>query len=225
MSDLDGFLGKVVKDSADGAFKQSGYVDGLKLVGQRQINISQTEQITDQKEYIAELETQIKNLRRENFNLKENLNKTNKPQKTKFDFVDQEVLDGLSVNEMIGVKAATRKINQEYENLLSQPMHVIAEKNQNFKETYEEQQTLLADWMVSQKAFKELAIQFGLEKGMDSSEVIEMGLDKAIDVLEDRNEPSHNTIASNSSVIEPRKEKLVENYHRNKSSRKAKKGS
>lgn len=225
MSDLDGFLGKVVIDANNDALKQSGHVDGLKLVGQRQINISQTEQITGQKEYIIELETQIKILKRENYNLKENLKQHHEPKKTKFDFVDQEVLDGLSINEMIGVEAATRKIKNEYENLLSQPMHVIAEKNQNFKETYEEQQTLLADWMVSQKAFKELAIQFGLEKGMDSSEVIEMGLDKKIDVLENRNEPEHNTNAGDGNTIAPRKEQLIEKYHKEKATRKARKRS
>ncbi len=224
MSDLDGFLGKVAKDSADGAFKQSGYVDGLKLVGQRQINISQTEQITDQREYITELETQIRNLKRENFNLKENLNKTNKPQKTKFDFVDQEILDELSIKEMVGVKAATRKIKHEYENLLAQPMHVIAGQNESFKETYEIQQTLLADWMVSQKAFKELAIQFGLEKGLEPQEVIEMGLDKEIDVLEDKHNQSHKTNFSDSTHSEDRRENLKDKAIKDKAARKAKKG-
>jgi len=90
MSDMDGFLGKVLTDANNGANRQSEFVDGLKLVGQRQINISQTEQITDQKEYISELETQIKNLRRENFNLKEKIKKSEQPKKTKLDFVDQE---------------------------------------------------------------------------------------------------------------------------------------
>lgn len=219
MSDMDDFLGKVVKESAEGSLKQSGLVDGLKLIGQRQINISQIEQISDQKEYILELETQLRNLKRENFNLK----KAEKPKKTKFDSVDQEVLDELSMNEMIGVKAATRKIQHEYEELLAQPMHVIAQQNENFKETYEEQQTLLADWMVSQKAFKELAIQFGAEKGLPVQEVIEMGLDKKIDVLEDRNDPSHNTNAGDGTTISPRKEQLVEKYHKDKAQRKAKK--
>ncbi len=210
MSDLDGLLGKVVTDANNGANRQSDAVDGFKLIGQRQINIKQLDQIIDQKEYIAELETQIRSLKRENFNLKDNLKKSNKPQKTKFDFVDQEVLDSLSINEMIGVEAATRKIKSEYENLLSQPMHVIAEKNENFKETYEEQQTLLADWMVSQKAFKELAIQFGLEKGLEPQDVIEMGLDKKIDVLEDKHEPSHNTNVGDATLIGNRRGKLID---------------
>ncbi len=209
MSDLDGLLGKVVTDANNGANRQSDAIDGFKLIGQRQINIKQLDQIIDQKEYITELETQIRSLKRENFNLKENLKESATSEKTTFDFVDQEVLDGLSVNEMIGVEAATRKINQEYENLLSQPMHIIAEKNQNFKEAYEEQQTLLADWMVSQKAFKELAIQFGLEKGLEVEEVIEMGLDKKIDVLQDKHEPSHNTNVGDATLISKRRDKLI----------------
>jgi len=225
MSDMDGFLGKVLTDANNGANRQSDAIDGFKLIGQRQINISQLEQITDQKDYILELETQIRSLKRENFNLKENLKKNETPKKTKFDFVDQEILDGLSINEMVGVQAATRKIQHEYESLLSQPMHIIAEQNANFKETYEEQQTLLADWMVSQKAFKELAIQFGVEKGFQPSEVIEMGLDKKIDVLEDRNDPSHNTNVGDATLIGNRKESLIEKYHKDKSARKAKKGS
>jgi len=223
MSDMDGFLGKVLTDANNGANRQSEFVDGLKLVGQRQINISQTEQITDQKEYISELETQIKNLRRENFNLKEKIKKSEQPKKTKFDFVDQEILDGLSINEMVGVRAATRKIQHEYESLLSQPMHIIAQQNENFKETYEEQQTLLADWMVSQKAFKELAIQFGAEKGLDPNEVIDMGLDKKIDVLEDRNDPSHNTNVGDATLIGNRKESLIEKYHKDKALRQSRK--
>lgn len=45
---------------------------------------------------------------------------------------------------------------------------------------------LLADWMVSQKAFKELAIQFGIEKGLTPTEVHQMGLNKELDVLENK---------------------------------------
>lgn len=208
MSDMEGFLGKVVKDSAEDAFKQSGFVDGLKLIGQRAINISQIEQITDQKEYIIELETQIKNLRRENYNLKEKIKQSEKPKKTKFDFVDQEILDELSMNEMIGVKAATRKIQHEYELLLSQPMHVIAQQNENFKETYEEQQTILAKWMVSQKAFKELAIQFGLEKGLEPSKVIEMGNGEKINVIDNKNNTDHGTRADDIPFLEKNKDKI-----------------
>lgn len=65
MSDMEGFLGKVVKDSIDDANKFSGQMDGLKLIGQRQINISQQEQISEDRKWIRELEAQIKKLQSE----------------------------------------------------------------------------------------------------------------------------------------------------------------
>ena len=95
-----------------------------------------------------------------------------------------------------------------YQKLLAKPMAEIAHANRSFKETYEKQMELLADWMVSQKAFKELAIQFGIEKGLTPTEVIQMGLNKNIDVLESNNETSHNTNANNSSIIKPHIDKL-----------------
>ena len=106
---------------------------------------------------------------------------------------------------------ATIKYKEEaeyYKKLLAKPMAEIAQANRSFKETYEAQMDLLAEWMVSQKSFKELAIQFGIEKGLTSDEVIEMGLNKKIDVLESNNETSHNTNANNSSIIKPHIDKL-----------------
>lgn len=97
---------------------------------------------------------------------------------------------------------------ESYQKLLTKPMAEIAEANRSFKETYEAQMELLADWMVSQKAFKELAIQFGIEKGLTSDEVIKMGLDKKIDVLENRHDVSHNTNVGDSVYIGPRVDKL-----------------
>ena len=106
---------------------------------------------------------------------------------------------------------ATIKYKEEaeyYKKLLAKPMAEIAQANRSFKETYEAQMDLLAEWMVSQKAFKELAIQFGIEKGLTSDEVIKMGLDKKIDVLENRHDVSHNTNVGDSVYIGPRVEKL-----------------
>ncbi len=112
-----------------------------------------------------------------------------------------------------------------YKQLLAQPMQVIAEHNGDFKKTYEEQQTLLADWMVSQKAFKELAIQFGSEKGFSPTEVIDIGLDKEIDVLENRNNPSNKTNFSDSAHTKERQVALIEKYNKDKANRKVKKSS
>lgn len=86
-----------------------------------------------------------------------------------------------------------------------------------------EQQEVLADWIVSQKAFKELAIQFGGQIGVDTEEVIEMGLDKKIEVLENKNNPSHRTNADGSQFVTNLSEKLKEKFHKDKAERQAKK--
>jgi len=104
--------------------------------------------------------------------------------------------------------------------LLCKPMAEIAEKNGNFKETYEKQMELMATWMVSQKAFKQLAIEFGAEKGLTTDEVIEMGKDKEIDVLESNNDEANNTNANNSSIIRPKIEQLKEKYNRERKHKK-----
>ena len=50
----------------------------------------------------------------------------------------------------------------ELEALLAKPMAEIAAKNGRFRETYDKQQEMLADWIVSQRAFKELAMSMVL---------------------------------------------------------------
>jgi hypothetical protein len=82
-----------------------------------------------------------------------------------------------------------------YKDLLCKPMAEIAEVSGNFKETYEKQMELMADWMVSQKAFKELAIQFGFEKGVSKDETIKIAQSKKQDVLNQRHDPENNTNA------------------------------
>jgi hypothetical protein len=116
----------------------------------------------------------------------------------------------------------TIRENNYYRTLLSKPMLEIAEANGAFKQTYEMQMAFVADWMVSQKAFKELAIEFGEKQGLTAQEVIEMGKDKAIDVLENKNNPIHITNASDAPEIIPRKELLIERYKQRKADRKTK---
>ena len=103
--------------------------------------------------------------------------------------------------------------NKYYSKLLAKPMAEIAQANRSFKETYEAQMELLADWMVSQKAFKELAIQFGIEKGLTSDEVHQMGLNKELDVLENRNDPSHKTNSNTIKGIEHYIDSLKMKFH------------
>lgn len=81
------------------------------------------------------------------------------------------------------------KENQLYKNLLTKPMHEIASINGNFEKTYHEQQTILGEWMVSQRAFKELAIQLGIQIGRTKEDIIAEGLANDVKVL--NNETQH----------------------------------
>lgn len=223
MSDMDGFLGKVFNDSLADSKEHKNNMDGYRLIGQRKVNIVQQEKISEQTAYIRELERTIQELKSKNSSLKETVDSNiARPRE-----MAKNLEDAIRIGKD-AYKTSTQireEESQKYESLLAQPMHIIAQQNEKFKETYEEQQTLLADWMVSQKAFKELAIQFGVEKGLQPSEVIEMGLDKEIDVLENKNDSSHKTNFSDSTYNNSIKESLLEKAQKDKSARKSKKGS
>lgn len=60
---------------------------------------------------------------------------------------------------------------QRYKDLLAKPMIEIAEQSGAFKETYEEQQNLLAKWIVSQRAFKDIAMKYGQMAGKTPEEI------------------------------------------------------
>lgn len=112
-----------------------------------------------------------------------------------------------------------KKITAErdkYKNLLAKPMDEIAENNANFKETYEAQMELMAEWMVSQKAFKELAIEFGFDRGLTHTEVIEQGNVKKIDVLENKHNEEHGSNASGIPLLARKAPKLKEKLLNNK---------
>ena len=99
-----------------------------------------------------------------------------------------------------------------YQKLLAKPMAEIAQANRSFKETYEAQMELLADWMVSQKTFKELAIQFGIEKGLTHDEVIEMGNTKKIDVIESKHDSAHGSNANGMPLLREKQDYLKKKF-------------
>lgn len=115
-----------------------------------------------------------------------------------------------SLETGIGVNYAERqKAEAEvayYKELLSKPLHEIANANDNFKNTYEAQQELLADWMVSQRAFKELAIDFGIKLGMKKEDIVEAGLKNEEKVLS--NETEHGNDAKDNPFIKRHAEQL-----------------
>ena len=95
----------------------------------------------------------------------------------------------------------------EFKKLLAQPMREIAKQNDDFKKTYKNEMEFLADWMVSQKAFKELAIQYGNKFGIQPEEVIAQGKSLKQHVLKGENNPSHNTNADEFILLySPKKE-------------------
>ena len=53
----------------------------------------------------------------------------------------------------------------------------------------------IADWIVSQKAFKELAMEYGSQLGFSPKEVGQLGMAKKMDVLNCKHDPSHGTNA------------------------------
>ena len=67
--------------------------------------------------------------------------------------------------------AFQRNRANELEALLSKPMAEIAAKNGRFRETYDKQQEMLASWIVSQRAFKELAMKYGALAGKTREEI------------------------------------------------------
>ena len=82
--------------------------------------------------------------------------------------------------------------NQFYKNLLTKPMHEIANLNGDFKETYQEQQIILGEWIVSQRAFKEIAIKLGIKAGRTKEDIIQEGMEAKVKVLNNQTEHDNN---------------------------------
>ena len=78
-------------------------------------------------------------------------------------------------------------------------MNEIAALNVDFKETYQEQQTSLGEWIVSQRAFKELAIKLGIETGRTKDDVIQEGMETKVKVLNNETEYGNNFKTEKSS--------------------------
>ena len=68
--------------------------------------------------------------------------------------------------------------NEFLRELLTRPMSEIAKENGLFREAYHKQQEAQATWMVSQRAFKEIAMKYGIQAGK-SVEDIALEADKA----------------------------------------------
>ena len=109
--------------------------------------------------------------------------------------------------------ACLKDENEMYRKLLSRPLAEIANFDHNFKRAYDAQQELLADWMVSQKAFKEIAIKFGLQLGKTKEEVLAEGLATEENVLNNTTVFDNN--AEDSSIISPHIDNLKAKINKN----------
>ena len=103
-----------------------------------------------------------------------------------------------------------RRVRAHYAELLRQPLEVIAENNEDFKNNYEETQLQMSEWVISQKAYKELAIQFGEKLGYSVDQVIDLVFKTELDVLNDKHHPTHNTNAEGNKLLAPRKTALLQ---------------
>ena len=71
-------------------------------------------------------------------------------------------------------------------------MEEIAAANGDFKATFEKQQEIIADWIVSQKAFRELAYEFGEKLGLSQDEIVEHVREAKKNVLTNNTKHSNN---------------------------------
>lgn len=114
-------------------------------------------------------------------------------------------------NDLYGEINRLKRQVAQLKSLFEQPLHEIAKIHPEFAKNYFAEKELLASWMVSQKAFRELAIQLGKAQGVTQEEINQKGLAMELDVLTNRNNPNHGTNASE-KFFEPYKENLMKQF-------------
>lgn len=107
-----------------------------------------------------------------------------------------------------------RAENERYKALLSKPMHEIAERHGGFKQAYHAQQKLLSNWIVSQKAFKEVAMKYGMGAGKTPEEIQAEGMAAKETILTDQSQFGNN-IASG-DFVDGFKRELLEDVRASK---------
>lgn len=164
-------------------------VDKNLFIGQQAVNKSQAELITQK-------------ILRENI-LQEQIQNTANALNNASDRSNQLKKDAENWRERANIAAKKIKNLEEqvefYKNLLAKPMAEIASQNESFKETYRTQQEFLASFMLSQKAFKELAFDLGLQLGRSKKELVDAAKQNSIKVL--TNQTRHSNNAEDSTII------------------------
>ena len=72
-----------------------------------------------------------------------------------------------------------------YKSLLSRPMAEIAKYNVDFAAAFKMQQQIMSDWILSQKAYKELALDLAFEMGIPSDEIDKAYVERANQIADD----------------------------------------
>lgn len=118
---------------------------------------------------------------------------------------------------------ALKNRNQELENLLSRPLKQIAQEHPAFKNNYEAlinaykevQDEILAGWILSQKAYKETAMQVGIEAGKTPEEIKEMAKKNEEVVLNNQSEIDQGNNASTSKILTENLSAIIANRKKN----------
>lgn len=71
-------------------------------------------------------------------------------------------------------------------------MREIAEVSGDFRKAYFEQQKMIAEWIMAQRAWKETATQLGIQVGKTPEELQKAATQNANAILEDRSEHGNN---------------------------------
>lgn len=108
----------------------------------------------------------------------------------------EERQQAIARSKLIDEKAELEIQNEFYRKLLSRPMKEIADASGDFKKTYDLQQQMLAEWILAQRAYRETAMQLGLQVGKSPEEVQKIATQNANAVLENRTEHANNSTTS-----------------------------
>ncbi|WP_374510447.1 hypothetical protein [Niveibacterium sp.] len=101
-------------------------------------------------------------------------------------------LNQLKVSRLEAEKKKLQEENAMYRELLSRPMREIAEISGEFRKTYIEQQQMIAEWILAQRAYKETATAIGIEIGKSAEEIKNLAARNANAILENKSMHGNN---------------------------------
>lgn len=78
--------------------------------------------------------------------------------------------------------------NQKYKELLAKPLGEILQENANYKKAYEEQQELIAIWMLKQRSMKKVAMDLGKELNVSEEDIINKSMSQQLAVVENNDD-------------------------------------